>query len=422
MLRHAQSLPLLKCQMSGGSRENRICCYTKTGRVLIKRVVLINPTQGVLMKNWKYYVSVGVFAVGLGGNAAAQSDYYNDSRGGYDDRDALVTVYEHCDFRGASRVVEPGDYRSMASIRFGNDQMSSIRVSRGSEVTIYEDDDYRGAYARIDRDISCFDKSWNDKVSSMSVKSDRYSDNLRRGGDNRYDNNRRADDRVRNRDDRRYGADRPANQRDRNNNVTAKNVSQVVFGSSVLQQKSKKHWELRDPRGGVSQFKENSRDENSVYLQNNYTAEKVRIDLFANDVTFINRNGRQDRYVITRKQAALASTPAQRPRPAARPEVSNRAPSRRINSECFNFRAYTKGGQGGLRFHGKKDFYRFNKKVQTGRVCHNGSLTMEINKTNPNTEVFVEIEGNRYRFARNEAHDAYKNDWYRKKVRLKVGR
>jgi len=47
---------------------------------------------------------------------------------------------------------------------------------------------------------------------------------------------------------------------------------------------------------------------------------------------------------------------------------------------------------------------------------------MEINKTSKATDVIVEIEGNRYRFARNEAHDAYKNNWYRKKVRLQVGR
>jgi len=62
----------------------------------------------------------------------------------------------------------------------------------------------------------------------------------------------------------------------------------------------------------------------------------------------VSRTGRQDRFVITRKQAALAATPAPRPIPTVKPEVSNSAPSRRINSECFRFRAYTKGGQGGF--------------------------------------------------------------------------
>lgn len=354
------------------------------------------------MKNWKIYITAGVLALGLNSKLAAQSGDYND-------RDALVTVYEHCDFGGASRVIEPGEYRRMADIGFGNDQMSSIRVPNGTQVTIYEDDNFRGDYARINRDISCFDKSWNDKVSSMSVTSDRYN-----GSDNRRGDNNRS----RNGEERRYGSDRNTNRGSRDNNVSAKNVSQVVFGQSVLQQKNKKQWELKDPRGSVTQFRESSRDNNAVYLQNNYTAEKVRIDLFANDVTFINRDGRRDRYTISRKQAALASQNQSTPRR----DGSNSSPNRRINSDCFTFRAYTKGGQGGLRFHGKDDFYRLSKSAQSGRICHNGALTMEINKTDPNTEVVVEIQGNRYRFARNEAHDAFKNNWYRKKVRLSVGR
>jgi len=374
------------------------------------------------MKDFKNIIAAGALALGLSGHVAAQSDYYDDSRRSHSDRDDLVTVYEHCDYRGASRTLESGEYRDMGSIRFGNDEISSIRVPRGAQVTIYEDDDYRGDYARIDRDIACFDKSWNDKVSSIRVKSDRYASDSRRRDDDRYSRDHRSDDRYDNGDGRRYDSDGYPSNRDLDHSVTAKNVSQVVFGGSILQQKNRKTWELRDNRSGITQFQENSRDKNSVYLQNSYTAQRVRIDLFANDVTFVSRTGRQDRFVITRKQAALAATPAPRPIPTVKPEVSNSAPSRRINSECFRFRAYTKGGQGGLRFHGKKDYYRFSKNVQTGRVCHNGSLTMEINKTSKATDVIVEIEGNRYRFARNEAHDAYKNNWYRKKVRLQVGR
>ena len=61
-----------------------------------------------------------------------------------------------------------------------------------------------------------------------------------------------------------------------------------------------------------------------------------------------------------------------------------------------------------MRFHGKEGFYRFNTKAESGRICHNGPLTMEINKQDPATVVIIDIEGNRYKFGKNEQHDATK--------------
>jgi hypothetical protein len=47
---------------------------------------------------------------------------------------------------------------------------------------------------------------------------------------------------------------------------------------------------------------------------------------------------------------------------------------------------------------------------------------MELSKTDPGTDVVVDINGRSYRFAPNEQADAYLNSWYRKKIRLQVGR
>ena len=361
------------------------------------------------MNNLKTYLTAGIVALNfsISTNGLAQSRYQQDR---YDGNDALVTVYENCNFSGASSSIDVGDYRKMSGIRFGNDKMSSIKVPEGFEVTIYEHEGFRGDYARINRDLTCFDRSWNDTVSSLKISFVGQTPDRNSGLDNRprpdFDDRRRPRDADRARQG--GGSNIPKS------NVTGSNVAQVVFGSSVLQQTSKKQWRLSDPRTGVSQFKETRRDGNSVYLQNDYTAERVRIDLFANDVTFSGRDGRAQRYTITRKQAALNSTTQSN---------SNRgSQTSTIRSECFRFRAYTRGGNGGLRFHGKDEFYRFSKKAKTARVCHNGILTMEINKTEPGTEVVVEINNKRYSFARNEKHDALRNNWYRKFVKLKVGK
>lgn len=337
------------------------------------------------------------------GNYRASNDYADG-----------VTVYEHCDFKGNSRTLRPGKYRSLRDVGFGNDSMSSIRVPRGSEAVIYRDDNYRGSYARISRDIRCFDKQWNDEASSISVtdtgsynnaRDDRRDDQAYDGRN--YDNRSRDNRRVNN-----YGLNQV--------NVTAKNIAHVVFDGASLQQVSKQHWSMTRTRGRSQQFQEVRRDRDSVYLEDSYTRDRVRIDLFANDVTFTGGDGRQQRYSIDRKMAALASSSD--PYYDDKVKSSPRSDNRTIRSACFNFKAYARGGHGSVRFLGKKDLYRLNGKVSTGRICHNGTLAMEIGKTQPGTEVTIVINGNHYRFNAGEKADKYVNNWYRKVVKLRVGK
>ena len=295
--------------------------------------------------------------------------------------------------------------------------MSSIRVPQGLEVTIYKDDKFRGNYARISRDIVCFDDTWNDEASSLRVSSTNQN-STRSLGDARYDDQRGSDYRQNNqaRQNNQSYNQRPG--RNAQAIVNAKNVSQVAFDNRLLQQTDKKQWQIVEPRRGVSKYKEISRDTNSVYLQNDYTAERVRIDLFTNDVTLVDRNGRRSTYPITNKRAALNSGANTNNSQA----VASKTPSRLIRGNCFDYKAYTRGGAGGIRFHGHDGFIQFRSKPHTGRICHDGALTMEISKTLATSEVTVEIQGKKFGFARNEKADAYKNTWYRKKITLSLGK
>lgn len=344
-------------------------------------------------------------------SAIAQGNYRDDDQRNNNYASDYVTIYEHCDYRGDSRDVLVGDFRNMRSVNFKNDSVSSVKVPNGMDLVIYQDDDFRGRYARISRDISCLDRQWNDEVSSLKVSgyasgrgNDRRNSRDDRGYDGRdYDN--------RGRDGRRNDG---SNRNNNNANVNAKNVSKVVFDGRVLQQTDINSWRMDSQRGGVSQFKELRRDRDSVYLQNDYTAEKVRIDLFANDVTLINRNGRQQRYNIQNKQAALGLRP-----PARTPHTVDNP---RIRQKCFDYRATSRGGDASVRFQTRKSLKRFNNKTVTGRVCHKGSLLMQIGKRNPNTDVVIEIMGKSYRFGPNDQGSSFLNSWYRKDVTLSVGR
>lgn len=343
-------------------------------------------------------------------SANAQGDY----RGGNDrnnNASDFVTIYEHCDFRGDSREVLVGDFKNMRSVNFGNDSVSSVRVRNGMELVIYADDDFRGSYARVSQDISCFDRQWNDKVSSLRVAS-AYNDNRQSNNSRNQDTNNNRDYDGRDYDNR--GRDNHSNNNS-NANVNAKNVSRVAFDGKVLQQVDTKNWRMNGVRGGVSQYQEIRRDRDSVHLQNTYTAEKIRIDLFANDVTLVKRNGRQQRYNIQGKQASLNAAPA----PVAR---NNNNSNRRINKQCFNYRATSRGGEASVRFQTRESLKRFNNSTVTGRVCHKGSLNMEIGKRDAKTNVVIEIEGQKYRFAPNEQENEYLNSWFRKRVQLNIGR
>jgi len=314
-----------------------------------------------------------------------------------------VQIYDFCNFGGDAAQVEPGEHGNMGKVNFKNDRISSIRVPEGFEVRIYEHDDFKGDFANIDRDIRCFDRFWDDKVSSIKVVD------------------------IRPQSDRRFDSPRPFNQTAPriDSNVSAANVSRVAFGRSVLQQTGEKQWRLDNARKGVSQFDEVARESNSVLLSNQYTAERIRIDLFARDVTIINPNGESQRFPITGAAAAVkVATPKPRFESPNQNTVQSGPQSTpkvyRLANRCFRYRAYTKGGVGGVRVFGSLKFRQFSKNPIQGQVCINKEDTLELQKNNQNTDVFFEINGDVFRFAPNEAHDVFKNTWYRRHTQLVV--
>lgn len=350
----------------------------------------------------------------------AQGNYNNGNQNDRYGQEPYISIYEDCEFRGERRDVSVGEFRNMRELDFRNDSMSSIRVPKELEAVIFQHDKFKGDYARIDRDVRCFDNTWNDEASSLRVEytKKRYEQrsNNNRNNERVYGGNNRADTNRSNshRSNTNRGSDVP---RTFNDGVTGKTVSQVVFNNRVLEQVNGRQWQIQSRRRGVAEYVVVRRDESNVYLENQHSSETLRIDLFTNDVTVTKPRGTQQRFAITSRKGRVASAPRTQRQP-----VVSREPSRRIASSCFDYRAFTSGGQGGVRFHGKDGFHRFDKKATQGRICHNGTLTMEINKTSPSTKAIVEIDGRRFVFAKGEKETSLKNNWYRKAVTLKVGK
>jgi hypothetical protein len=96
-----------------------------------------------------------------------------------------ICFYTDENFRGASFCAGPGQSMRNIGNRF-NDQISSIRIPRRMEVTIYDDENFGGARQTYTEDVANLG-SWNDRFTSFTI-----SGGSRSGG---YDPDRRDPDR-----------------------------------------------------------------------------------------------------------------------------------------------------------------------------------------------------------------------------------
>lgn len=83
-----------------------------------------------------------------------------------------IKVYRDCDYRGTQTGLPIGRYTfaDLKSLGIKNDDISSLKVSPGYRVTLYEHDNFQGASAVRTEDQSCLGNEWNDRASSMIVE------------------------------------------------------------------------------------------------------------------------------------------------------------------------------------------------------------------------------------------------------------
>jgi hypothetical protein len=98
-----------------------------------------------------------------------------------------VTLYERPNFGGASLEVQLDEtILDLSQMRFPNggrvdDKVSSIHVSRGAQVRIYVNDNFRGEFLELTRSVENLStlsraggQNWNDAISSLRVHERRH--------------------------------------------------------------------------------------------------------------------------------------------------------------------------------------------------------------------------------------------------------
>lgn len=84
----------------------------------------------------------------------------------------IVTAYRDCNYAGFSGGFGVGNYtqRQMATVGVKDNDVSSLRVTSGYKVILYENDNFGGASIEYTADNSCVvANGWNDRASSMRV-------------------------------------------------------------------------------------------------------------------------------------------------------------------------------------------------------------------------------------------------------------
>ena len=119
-------------------------------------------------KNDKIYNLVKPYLSGTvtstGGSTIDDSD--NNSTSG------VATLYEHSNYGGRAVSLEEGsyDYKDILAKGIVNDQISSLRVSNGYKVTIYDDEGFKGKSKEFTSDASYVGDEMNDKTSSIKIE------------------------------------------------------------------------------------------------------------------------------------------------------------------------------------------------------------------------------------------------------------
>ncbi|MVT42387.1 carbohydrate-binding protein [Chitinophaga oryziterrae] len=85
-----------------------------------------------------------------------------------------AVAYKDCNYGGYAIGLNPGTYTRSQLIALGilDDDISSLKVTSGYKVTLYQDDNFTGSTLVLTADDNCLvDNSWNDVTTSLKVES-----------------------------------------------------------------------------------------------------------------------------------------------------------------------------------------------------------------------------------------------------------
>ncbi|MES2776585.1 MAG: hypothetical protein V4722_20580 [Bacteroidota bacterium] len=153
--------------------------------------ITLNRTSSCLTnENFnKEMTSIQVYYTGSGpvANNNDNSNNGNNSTSNWNSinnqSNAVITIYEDCNYSGRSRSLAQGDYRSN-EMGLAPNTISSIRIAPGYGMKVYRKDNYEGNNTDFLNDQNCLTYLFNNAIQSFSIYSTGQNNNNNNGGNN----------------------------------------------------------------------------------------------------------------------------------------------------------------------------------------------------------------------------------------------
>ena len=86
----------------------------------------------------------------------------------------VASVYSDADFKGHAVALSEGEYNldRLKFFNIKNDDLTSMKVTKGYKILLYQDDNFGGDVTSINSEMACLNDAWNDKVSSLKIVPD----------------------------------------------------------------------------------------------------------------------------------------------------------------------------------------------------------------------------------------------------------
>ena len=82
-----------------------------------------------------------------------------------------ATLHQACGYTGTSIALGIGEYPSIENVGFANNQISSLRIPEGLQVTLFNNDNFEGSSIVLTTDDNCLvNNSFNDITSSLIIE------------------------------------------------------------------------------------------------------------------------------------------------------------------------------------------------------------------------------------------------------------
>ena len=344
-----------------------------------------------------------------------------------------VIVFEECEYQGKAKSLPAGEFDSIRSIGVGNDQISSIIIPQGLAVEIFEHNDFRGHWYRLNQSQPCLKGNWNETISALRIVEDVPGNAF--GHIEGYKPGK-PENRCYPYVFRAYNGEGGFRFVEKERKLNAVNNSRIngeYCGDGLLRIELAKQDLNTDVLISINGqdygfFRSDPYDDfRRKWYRKYITVDLPELDYVGQSADWGNTPGFGPRYSSGVSSGENWGNNYERRwwRPVQDNQAGSNQSSQNQNStqqpdNCVPYLVNGHGRNTGIRFMNVQDFQFVGGGELESQVCHSGSVVVELAKKKVEESVTLTIGQKIYQFPVGDEGDRYQNQWYRKYIRIRL--